>query len=161
MHHSTVPPRITGGNLDCKELVSGSTLYLPIAVPGGLFSVGDGHARQGGGESCVTAIECPMDRVKITFQLHPDLHLTMPRAHTPAGWVTFGLHENLEEAALIAVENRVDLLMQNYGLERPVAFGLTSVLADLTHHPDRQQCAWRSCGAATRGDCRGGVDQIC
>src|SRR5258708_28174351 len=88
--HTTQPPRVTGGNLDCKELVAGSTLYLPIAVPGGLFSVGDGHAAQGDGEVCVTAIECPMERVELTFELEPDLHLTTPRAHTPACWITFG-----------------------------------------------------------------------
>jgi len=81
--HSTVPPRVTGGNIDCKELVAGSTLYLPIAVPGGLFSVGDGHAVQGDGEVCVTAIECPMERVDLTFELERGLQLTTPRAHTP------------------------------------------------------------------------------
>ncbi|MFN8487476.1 MAG: acetamidase/formamidase family protein [Caldilineaceae bacterium] len=129
--HSTVPPRVTGGNLDCKELVAGSTLYLPIRVPGGLFSLGDGHARQGDGESCVTAIECPMDCVECTFDLLPDLHLTTPRAHTPAGWITFGLHEDLNEAALIALEAMVAFMMQQYNLERHQAFGLASVVVDL------------------------------
>ncbi len=107
--HSTVPPRVTGGNLDCKELVAGSTLYLPIAVPGGLFSIGDGHARQGDGESCVTAIECPMACVELTFQLHPTLHLTTPRAHTPAGWLTFGLHEDLDDSPVTQLLNLVPI----------------------------------------------------
>jgi acetamidase/formamidase len=129
--HSTVPPRVTGGNLDCKELVVGSTLYLPIAVPGGLFSVGDGHARQGDGEACVTAIECPMESVELTFQLHPTLQLTTPRAHTPADWITFGLHEDLDEAALIALEAMVDFMVQHYGLARHQALGLASVVVDL------------------------------
>jgi len=129
--HSTVPPRVTGGNLDCKELGAGSTLYLPIAVPGGLFSVGDGHARQGDGESCVTAIECPMECVELTFALRPDLHLTAPRAHTPAGWLTFGLHEDLDEAVLLALEAMVALMEQQYGLTRHQALGLASVLVDL------------------------------
>lgn len=129
--HSTVPPRPTGGNLDCKELVAGSTLYLPIAVPGGLFSAGDGHARQGDGEVSVTAIECPMERVDLTFSLHPDMHLAMPRAHTPAGWITFGLHEDLNEAALLALEGMVDLLGALHGLDRRQALGLASVLVDL------------------------------
>ncbi len=62
--HSTTPPRVTGGNIDCKELVAGSTLYLPIAVAGALFSVGDGHATQADGEVSGTAIECPMERVR-------------------------------------------------------------------------------------------------
>ncbi len=129
--HSTAPPRVTGGNLDCKELVEGSTLYLPIAVPGGLFSVGDGHARQGDGEVCITAIECPMECVELTFQLHPTLQLTTPRAHTPAGWITFGLDEDLNEAALVALEAMVDLMVQIYGLDRHEALGLASVVVDL------------------------------
>lgn len=129
--HSTVPPRVTGGNLDCKELVAGSTLYLPIAVPGGLFSVGDGHARQGDGEACVTAIECPMERVDLTFHLYPTLHLTTPRAYTPTAWLTFGLHEDLNQAALIALEAMVAFLTQQYELTRHQAFGLASVLVDL------------------------------
>ena len=129
--HSTVPPRPTGGNLDCKELVAGSTLYLPIAVPGGLFSAGDGHARQGDGECSVTAIECPMEAVDITFSLHPELHLAMPRAHTPAGWITFGLHEDLNEAALQALEGMVDLLGELHGFDRHQALGMASVLVDL------------------------------
>ncbi len=129
--HSTVPPRATGGNLDCKELVAGSTLYLPVAVPGGLLSVGDGHARQGDGEASVTAIECPLEEVAITFSLHPELHLTLPRAHTPAGWITFGLHEDLNEAALLALGGMVDLLGELHGLDRHQALGLASVLVDL------------------------------
>lgn len=129
--HSTVPPRMTGGNIDCKELVAGSTLYLPIAVPGGLFSVGDGHARQGDGESSVTAIECPIERVELTFQLHPTLHLRTPRANTPAGWITFGLDEDLDEAALIALEAMIEFLIQTYGLARHHALGLASVVVDL------------------------------
>lgn len=129
--HSTVPPRPTGGNLDCKELVAGSTLYLPIAVAGGLFSAGDGHALQGDGEVSVTAIECPMDAVDIAFSLHPEMRLTMPRAHTPAGWLTFGLHEDLDQAALIALEGMVDLLTSLYGLDRHHALGMASLLVDL------------------------------
>jgi acetamidase/formamidase len=129
--HSTVPPRVTGGNLDCKELVAGSTLYLPIAVSGGLFSVGDGHARQGDGECSVTALECPMECVELTFQLHPNLQLTTPQAHTPAGWITFGLHEDLNEAAFIALEAMVDFLTQSYELTRHQALGLASVAVDM------------------------------
>jgi acetamidase/formamidase len=129
--HSTVPPRITGGNLDCKELVAGSTLYLPVAVAGGLFSVGDGHARQGDGEASVTAIECPIEAADITFSLHPHLHLAMPRAYTPAGWLAFGLHEDLDTAALLALENMVDLLCELHHLDRQQALGLASVVVDL------------------------------
>ena len=60
--HSTTPPRRCGGNIDCKELVAGTTLFLPIAVDGALFSAGDGHAAQGDGEVSGTAIEAPVER---------------------------------------------------------------------------------------------------
>ena len=129
--HSTIPPRVTGGNIDCKELVVGSTLYLPIAVAGGLFSVGDGHGRQGDGEVSVTAIECPMERVDLTFDLERSLRLSTPRAHTPAGWITFGLHEDLDEAMLIALEAMVDLMGELHGLARHEALGLASLVVDL------------------------------
>ncbi len=129
--HSTVPPRVTGGNIDCKELVAGSVIYLPIEVPGGLFSVGDGHAVQGDGEVCVTAIECPMERVDLSFDLERDLHLSTPRAYTPAGWITFGFHEDLDEAMLIALEAMVELMCELHGLARQEAFGLASLVVDL------------------------------
>ena len=129
--HSTIPPRRTGGNIDCKELVAGSTLYLPIAVPGALFSVGDGHAAQADGEVCGTAIECPMERVELTFRLRDDLHLTMPRAQTPAGWITFGFDTNLNEATMIALDAMLDLLHEQYQLERHRALALASLVVDL------------------------------
>ncbi len=129
--HSTIPPRASGGNIDCKELVAGSTLYLPIAVPGGLFSVGDGHAAQGDGEACVTAIECPIESVDITFQLHPELRLTTPRANTPAGWLTLGFHEDLNEATMIALEAMLDLMSKQYGMSRHEALGMASLVVDL------------------------------
>lgn len=129
--HSTVPPRPTGGNIDCKELVVGSTLYLPIAAPGALFSTGDGHALQGDGEVSTTAIECPMERVDLTFDLRPDLHLTTPRAHTPAGWLTFGFHADLDEAMFIALDAMLDLMGELHGLDRHTALGLASLVVDL------------------------------
>jgi acetamidase/formamidase len=128
--HSTIPPRATGGNIDCKELVAGSTLYLPIAVEGGLFSVGDGHAAQGDGEVCVTAIECPVERVDITFDLAVDLRISYPIANTPAGWVTMGFHQDLEEAMIIALESMLSLLKRLHGLERVDALALASVAVD-------------------------------
>jgi acetamidase/formamidase len=129
--HSTIPPRVTGGNIDCKELLVGSTLYLPIAVPGGLFSAGDGHAAQGDGEACVTAIECPVERVDITFYLHKELRLTTPRAETPAGWITFGFHEDLNEATMIALDAMLDLMAEQYGMARLEALGMASLVVDL------------------------------
>jgi acetamidase/formamidase len=130
-HHSTIPPRITGGNLDCKELVAGSTLYLPIAVPGGLFSVGDGHAVQGDGEVSHTALECPMDEVVLTFHLHADLHLNAPRAHTAHGWLTFGLDPDLGVAARQALNEMIGLMVEQYALARVDALALASLVVDL------------------------------
>jgi acetamidase/formamidase len=129
--HPTAPPRFCGGNIDCKELIAGSTLYLPIAVSGGLFSVGDGHAVQGDGEVAVPAIECPMDLVDLTFFLKEDMKLTMPRAKTPNGWITFGFHEDLNEATMMALEGMLDLMRELFGYERKEALALSSLVVDL------------------------------
>jgi acetamidase/formamidase len=128
---STRPPRVCGGNIDCKELVEGSTVFLPIAVKGGLFSTGDGHAAQGDGEASGTAIECPMERVELEFHIHPTLRLSMPRAHTPIGWVVMGLHEDLEEASLAALEEIVVLMEELHGVDRYEALILAGVAVDL------------------------------
>lgn len=129
--HSTVPPRFCGGNMDCKELTTGSTLYLPIPVEGGLFYVGDGHAAQGDGEVSVTAIECPMERVDLTFRLHENLSLTMPRAKTATGWITLAFHDDLQEATYIALDGMLALMMELYGLTRNDALALASVTVDM------------------------------
>lgn len=130
--HSTAPPRVSGGNIDCRELIAGSRLFLPIAVPGGLFSAGDGHAAQGDGEVSVLAIECPMERVALTFELHPNLRLTTPRAETPVGTLTFGFHEDLNEAMYLALEAMLDLLIERHPeLTRAEALALASVSVDL------------------------------
>jgi len=129
--HATWPPRVTGGNFDCKELVPGSTLYLPIQVPGGLFSVGDGHATQGDGEVSGVSIECPMERVTLTFSLNTYPDLDTPRARVPGGWLTFGLHRDLNEAAIIATNAMLDLMCGEYNLDRKDAINLASLVVDL------------------------------
>jgi acetamidase/formamidase len=129
--HSTVPPRVTGGNIDCKELLPGSTLYLPIAVEGGLFSTGDGHAAQGDGEVSGTGIECPIERVELAFTLRPDLTLKAPRANTAAGWLTFGFDEDLDEAMAMALDGMLDLLGEQFDLSRSEAIGVASAAVDL------------------------------
>jgi acetamidase/formamidase len=129
--HSTTPPRYCGGNIDCKELVRGSSLFLPISVEGALFSIGDGHALQGDGESSGTAIECPMDVVDITLRVRDDMKLTMPRANTPAGWITFGFNKDLNEAAAVALDEMVMLMQQFYGIQKVEATALASVSVDL------------------------------
>lgn len=129
--HSTGPPRFCGGNLDCKELVEGTTLFLPIAVEGALFSTGDGHAVQGDGEVSGTAIECPMERATLTFALRDDMPLKAPRALTSEGWLTFGLHENVTEAAYLARNGMLDLMTAEYALTSQEARALASLVVDL------------------------------
>ncbi|HEX3724304.1 MAG TPA: acetamidase/formamidase family protein [Nitrolancea sp.] len=129
--HPTPPPRNTGGNIDCKELLPGSSLFLPIAVAGGLFSTGDGHARQGDGEVSGTGIECPIDRVELAFTLHKDLTIETPRADTAVGWITFGFDEDLDEAMAIALSAMLDLMGEQYGLSRSDALGVASAAVDL------------------------------
>lgn len=129
--HSTIPPRYCGGNIDCKELVEGSTVYLPIAVEGALFSAGDGHAAQGDGEVSGQAIESPFDKVNLTLTVKEDLHITMPRANTPAGWITFGFDEDLNNATVTALNGMVELIQELYGIEKTEAVALASVCVDL------------------------------
>jgi acetamidase/formamidase len=132
--HSTIPPYWHGGNLDCKELVAGSTLYLPVPVEGGLFSVGDGHAAQGDGEVSGTAIECPIERADLTLDLREDLFgrpLTTPVARTPAGWVAMGLGDDLDEAAAEALDAMLGVLTALHGVSRSEALALASVAVDL------------------------------
>jgi acetamidase/formamidase len=128
--HSTVPPRMWGGNIDCKELVAGTRLYLPIPVDGALFSAGDGHARQGDGEVSQLAIECPLERAELTLRL-TDLELRTPVAWTPEAWLTLGFDRDLGEAAAIAVDAMLELMAREHGLERADALALASLVVDL------------------------------
>jgi acetamidase/formamidase len=129
--HSTAPPRPCGGNIDCKELVSGTTLYLPIAVDGALLSAGDGHAAQGDGEVSQLAIEAPVERAQLTLSVRDDLPLTTPTAWTPEAWLTFGFDEDLDEAAALAIDAMLELMGREHGLERREALALASVVVDL------------------------------
>lgn len=129
--HSTIPPRTFGGNMDCKELVAGSRLFLPIPVRGALLSVGDGHAAQGDGEVSGLAIECPMERVDLTLRLRDDLALAGPLAETPAGTIALGFGRTLDEAAAEALEGMLAVLRQRFGAERREALALASVAVDL------------------------------
>ena len=129
--HPTGPPRAWGGNLDCKELVVGTTLFLPIPVDGALFSAGDGHARQGDGEVSSTAIECPLERAQLSLSLRDDFELAAPIARTRDSWLAFGLGESLDEAAGNAVEGMLRLMERELGLERRDALALASVVVDL------------------------------
>ncbi len=129
--HPTAPPRVWGGNIDCKELTAGSTLYLSISVPGALFSTGDGHAAQGDGEVGGSAIECPMAQADLTFSLRDDVQLTTPRAKTPTAWLSFGFHEDLNEAMRLALADMLVLMGELLGVSRKAALALASVVVDL------------------------------
>ncbi len=128
--HSTIPPRRCGGNIDCKELVAGSTLYLPIEVDGALFSAGDGHAAQGDGEISGTAIEAPVEAV-VTLDVRDDLELEWPIARIGGAWLTFGFDEHLGVAARVAVDGMLDLMQREHGLGREDATALASIVVDL------------------------------
>lgn len=130
-HHSSGPPRYTGGNIDCKDLVAGSQLFLPIAVPGALFSAGDGHARQGDGEAAGPALECGMEAVELTFDLLDGQVTGMPYAKTDTSWITFGFDESLDEAMYQALEGALVLMEHHFGLPRREALTLSSLYLDL------------------------------
>ena len=129
--HSTIPPRaVGGGNIDCRELVAGSTLYLPVTVPGGLLSLGDGHAAQGDGEVAGTAIECGMTtRVQLSLTTGPPV----PGVHavTPAGRITFGFSPDLNEAMGDALDAMLTWLQGLYGLDKAAALAVASPVLDL------------------------------
>jgi acetamidase/formamidase len=129
--HSTGPPRRSGGNIDCKELVAGTRLLLPIPVDGALFSAGDGHGRQGDGEVSQTAIECPLDRLELTLTIEDEPPLDTPAAWTPEAWLTFGFDEDLGRAAAIATDAMLKLMERELDLERRDALALASVVVDL------------------------------
>ncbi|MER9433643.1 acetamidase/formamidase family protein [Mesorhizobium sp. M0239] len=139
-HHSVVPPRRVGGNLDIRDLAAGTTLYLPVEVAGALFSVGDTHAAQGDGEVCGTAIESPMD-VVLKLDLVKDARLKTPRFTTPGpvtrhldakGYeVTTGVGPDLMTGAKEAVAQMVDLLSTRYRIDPVEAYMLASVCGDL------------------------------
>jgi acetamidase/formamidase len=130
--HSTRPPRRFGGNIDCKLLGPGATLYLPIPVDGALLSVGDGHGAQGDGEVSGTAVECPLEHAQVTLDVRDDLELRMPVARTPDAWVAFGFDVDLDVAAGLATETMLDLMERELGVDRKRALALASVAVD--HH---------------------------
>ena len=127
---TSVVPRAHGGNMDNKELVPGSTLWLPVFNEGALFSVGDGHAVQGDGEVCLTAIETCMSG---SFELHlrKDLALELPRAETPTHHLTMAFDEDLDEAARRALREMIAFLRERLGLSAEDAYTLCSLAVDL------------------------------
>jgi len=127
--HSS-PPWIHAGNLDNKELVAGTTLYVPVHVRGALFEAGDGHAGQGDGEVDVTALETSLIGT-FQFVVRKDLHFHWPRAETPTHYITMGLDPDLNEATKMAVREMIDYLTTEKHMTRDDAYMLCSVAADL------------------------------
>lgn len=134
--HGTLPPRETGGNMDCKYLTRGTTVYLPVQVEGALLSVGDGHAAQGDGEVCITAVE--MDAV-VTLRVElvagaappePQLHTTVTGLGGPH-FLTTAHGPDLYDCAQRAVRYMIEHLVRTRGFSREQAYVLCSVAADL------------------------------
>ncbi len=127
---TSIMPRAFGGNLDNKELVAGTTLFLPVFVPGGLFTCGDGHGAQGDGEVNVNAIETSL---KGTFRLtvRKDLALTYPRAETEDHFITMGMDPDLDTCAVMALRDMIKLIVEKTGLSGEDAYALCSIAADL------------------------------
>jgi acetamidase/formamidase len=127
---SSAPPGIHAGNMDNKDIGAGASLYVPVYVPGALFSVGDAHAAQGQGEVDLTAIETGL-RGKFQFIVHKDMKLTWPRAETPTHWIVMGLNPHLEEAMKMAVRETIGFITQRFPkLSRDEAYMIASVAVD-------------------------------
>jgi acetamidase/formamidase len=126
---SSIEPREYGGNIDCKEFVPGTSLFLPVFVPGGHLSVGDGHAVQGDGEVCLTALEtCLKGRFRIV--LHRKA-LSFPRAITPTHYITLGMNVDLDDAAQQALKLMIDWLVELKGWDPEEAYVFCSLACDL------------------------------
>ncbi|MCY1694222.1 acetamidase/formamidase family protein [Curtobacterium sp. SL109] len=129
--HSTIPPRpVGGGNIDCRELVAGATLYLPVTVPEALLFVGDGHAAQGDGEVSGTAVECGMTTT-MTLSLLDTAPVEGIHADTPAGRITFGFDADLNAATATALDRMVDWIAGTHDITRAEALAMASVAVSM------------------------------
>ena len=126
---NSVPPGVYGGNVDIKHLGKGSSLYLPVQVPGALFYAGDPHCAQGNGEVALTAIECSLIP---TFELvlHKDMTLTQPMGETEDAWIAIGLDEDLNEAMKDSVREYLRIMNEEYGMTKPDALLFGSAAID-------------------------------
>ena len=124
------PPWMHAGNMDNKDLVAGTTLFIPVHAKGALFETGDGHAGQGNGEVDITAMETWLTGT-FKFIVHKDQRLLWPRAETPTSYISMGFNEDLKAATEIAVRNMIDFLVTQKHLSRDDAYALTSVAVDV------------------------------
>jgi acetamidase/formamidase len=127
---SSNPPSRHAGNLDNKELVAGTTLYIPVFVKGALLEIGDGHAAQGDGEVDQTAIETNL-KGRIQLIVHKDMKLEWPRAETPTHWITMGTDTSLVVATKTAIHEMVKFLQEKKGITETQAYKAASMAADL------------------------------
>lgn len=127
---SSKPPDLHGGNMDNKELVAGTRLFVPVWVEGALFQVGDGHAAQGDGEVNQTGLETSLSG-RLQFFVHSDRSLDWPRAETPTHHILMGFDPDLERATEIAIRETVEFLTERTGLTRGEAYSVVSMAADL------------------------------
>jgi acetamidase/formamidase len=127
---SSNPPWIHAGNLDNKELVAGTTLFIPVHATGALFEIGDGHAAQGDGEVDQTAIETSL-RGQVRLTVRKGMKLSWPRAETPTHFISMGTDEDLTVATRVAIQEMVDFLVATKKYDRHTAYQLTSVAADV------------------------------
>jgi acetamidase/formamidase len=126
----TAPPFAHAGNMDNKELVAGTTLYIPVAAKGALFQAGDGHAAQGNGEVDITALETYLSGT-FRFVVHKDRHLIWPRAETPTHYISMGFSKDLKEATTLALRDMIAFLVDEKKLSRDDAYMLASVAVDM------------------------------
>jgi len=127
---SSMPPGVHTGNLDNKDLIAGTSLYLPVYAEGALFSAGDAHAAQGQGEVDLSAIETGL-RGKFQFIVRKDMKITWPRAETATHWIVMGLNPNLEEAMKMAVRETINFLTERFPkLSRQEAYMIASIAVD-------------------------------
>ena len=119
-------PRACGGNMDCREQIAGSVLFLPVEVEGGLLYIGDGHAAQGDGELSGTAIECAMEEVRVRLTVRKGMRITGPRVRTAEGWVTLGFGASLDEAAERATSALLDVMESELRIQRAEALAIAS-----------------------------------
>ena len=128
--YDSAPPWMHAGNIDNKEMVAGTSLFIPVHVKGALFEVGDGHAGQGNGEVDITALETFLTGT-FRFVIHKDQHLLWPRAETPTSYISMGFSPDLKIAAEMAVRNMIDFLVSEKHFSRDDAYMLTSVAVDV------------------------------
>jgi len=127
---SSNPPGIHAGNLDNKELVAGTTLFIPVHTAGALFEVGDGHAAQGDGEVDQTAIETSL-RGRLQLVVRKGMTLAWPRAETPTHFISMGTDEDLTKATRVAVQEMIDFIAATRGMDKHTAYQLTSIAGDV------------------------------